>query len=469
MAVTHTGFFAKKEDQTKDASGEVIMVDSESVALVEHPTGATLKVDTGTVPKTREGEIGEMAFAITEEENPPEGELPEGAELVGSTYTFAPEGFNFDQPVTAAIPVPAGENPDDLEVAFLNQYGQWQYHTSRYVPESNSMVFDTWHFSSWSLVKMEVERQTEFGKVKVIAAPSDTKWVPPYAPLANRITNFEENGRHFESFSVCLRPKKLDNEAYKIFFQGACLFQVSNRPPDQPFRSNYEWLISPDTQTAELPAGNYVATYSVWQTGLDWWEWTDSPSYYTYGWHRWMKDDTTIRIDSTGTLEIKAPPIEEAYNWRHGQDWAPDGSDFRSSADGKRAEECYGYKDYSAGTGELQITLTWTGNVDVDIWVTDPNGEKVYFAHRKSQSGGSLDRDNLCRVKPGLSENIFWEDAPPGEYKVQVNYFTACDKHKPDAYWKVNIFNRQEGKWRKYQGVLKYRETQDVTTITIND
>ncbi|HQO47484.1 MAG TPA: PKD domain-containing protein, partial [Candidatus Cloacimonas sp.] len=40
----------------------------------------------------------------------------------------------------------------------------------------------------------------------------------------------------------------------------------------------------------------------------------------------------------------------------------------------------------------LHCTLTWdTSGTDVDFWITDPNGEKCYYAHRQTASGLALD------------------------------------------------------------------------------
>jgi hypothetical protein len=74
------------------------------------------------------------------------------------------------------------------------------------------------------------------------------------------------------------------------------------------------------------------------------------------------------------------------------------------------------------GYGDIQVNLTWSTEGDVDLWVTDPNGEKVYWNNPNSASGGYLDVDNTSGFGP---ENIFWEAdaAINGTYKVEVDYF----------------------------------------------
>jgi hypothetical protein len=69
----------------------------------------------------------------------------------------------------------------------------------------------------------------------------------------------------------------------------------------------------------------------------------------------------------------------------------------------------------------LRATLTWnTSGTDVDFWMTDPNGEKCYYAHRNTASGLVLDVDDTNGYGP---ENITTQVTIPGDYLVQVHYY----------------------------------------------
>lgn len=73
----------------------------------------------------------------------------------------------------------------------------------------------------------------------------------------------------------------------------------------------------------------------------------------------------------------------------------------------------------------LRVTLTWdTGGTDVDLWVTDPNGERCYYGHRSTASGLSLDFDDVDGYGP---ENITTTNIIPGDYVVQVHYYSDHD------------------------------------------
>lgn len=79
------------------------------------------------------------------------------------------------------------------------------------------------------------------------------------------------------------------------------------------------------------------------------------------------------------------------------------------------------------GTGTLQFSLSWDAFVDLDLEVTDPAGNRIFFEEPTSPTGGRLDRDNTVGG-PGSIENIFWEtSAPTGTYKVDVNYFAGSE------------------------------------------
>ncbi|MGB0212070.1 YfaP family protein [Algiphilus sp.] len=84
------------------------------------------------------------------------------------------------------------------------------------------------------------------------------------------------------------------------------------------------------------------------------------------------------------------------------------------------------------GTGDLQFSLTWDTNADIDLRVVEPNGNEIFFGNPSSSTGGMLDNDDINGIEPDgdpgpeAVENIFWEtDAPIGIYTVSVDYFSG--------------------------------------------
>lgn len=93
------------------------------------------------------------------------------------------------------------------------------------------------------------------------------------------------------------------------------------------------------------------------------------------------------------------------------------------------------------GTGDVQVSVAWTGASDVDLHVIDPSGERVYFGHDISASGGRLDLDSnaACTIDNKNNENIVWpvNGAPAGTYRVYVDYWSDCGVERSD--WVVTV------------------------------
>jgi hypothetical protein len=94
------------------------------------------------------------------------------------------------------------------------------------------------------------------------------------------------------------------------------------------------------------------------------------------------------------------------------------------------------------GTGDVQVTLSWDVDSDVDLHVVDPSGEEIYYANRNAASGGALDLDSNagCRIDGVRNENITWPvgRAPVGRYTVRVDYWDACGVAKTNYTVRVN-------------------------------
>ena len=70
---------------------------------------------------------------------------------------------------------------------------------------------------------------------------------------------------------------------------------------------------------------------------------------------------------------------------------------------------------------DLRAVMTWDAdNTDIDLWVTDPNGEKAYYGNRLTYQGGRMSLDFTGGYGP---EEFSLKTAKPGKYKVEANYF----------------------------------------------
>lgn len=81
------------------------------------------------------------------------------------------------------------------------------------------------------------------------------------------------------------------------------------------------------------------------------------------------------------------------------------------------------------GTGDVQVTLAWNANADIDLHVEDLSGAEVYYNNSTISSGGKLDLDNECsNFVMSKLENICGPicKAPAGIYKISVDYYANC-------------------------------------------
>ncbi|MDQ6481917.1 hypothetical protein [Dyadobacter sp. LHD-138] len=101
------------------------------------------------------------------------------------------------------------------------------------------------------------------------------------------------------------------------------------------------------------------------------------------------------------------------------------------SLDGCKKKEADPVLVGSPGNPRFNLQFDNEENVDLDLYVTDPEGETLSYQNASSSSGGALDVDCKCNDCPnGPNENIFWpedDSAPKGEYKVWVRYYGRCN------------------------------------------
>lgn len=69
----------------------------------------------------------------------------------------------------------------------------------------------------------------------------------------------------------------------------------------------------------------------------------------------------------------------------------------------------------------LRTVLSWdSDNSDMDLWVTDPNGEKAFYGHKLTYQGGRMSDDFTGGYGP---EEFALRTAKPGTYRVEANFY----------------------------------------------
>lgn len=114
---------------------------------------------------------------------------------------------------------------------------------------------------------------------------------------------------------------------------------------------------------------------------------------------------------------------------------------------------------------DIRIILTWnTNDCDMDLWVTDPNGEKCYYAHRQTAIGGRISDDITQGYGP---EEFCLKKAAKGEYLIQANYYgTRSQKQLQPVVVQATIYtNFGRPNQEKQVLTLQLGNAKDVYTV----
>jgi hypothetical protein len=72
---------------------------------------------------------------------------------------------------------------------------------------------------------------------------------------------------------------------------------------------------------------------------------------------------------------------------------------------------------------DLRIVLAWdTDMTDMDLWVTEPSGEKCWYRKTLTATGGRLSRDLTGGYGP---EEYAVRRAKPGDYRIEGDYYSS--------------------------------------------
>ncbi len=102
-----------------------------------------------------------------------------------------------------------------------------------------------------------------------------------------------------------------------------------------------------------------------------------------------------------------------------------------------------------AGTGDVQINVSWDVDSDVDLHAVEPGGTEIYYGNKgpTTAGGGVLDVDSnaACTLDHKRSENITWPSgrAPRGTYTVRVDLWSACTQARTNYVVTVNVKGQQ--------------------------
>jgi tetratricopeptide (TPR) repeat protein len=140
----------------------------------------------------------------------------------------------------------------------------------------------------------------------------------------------------------------------------------------------------------------------------------------------------------------------------------------KAGGDASRAKELAAALDALGLEGgidnDIHVYLTWdTDRTDVDLWVTTPSGEKVFYQHRRGAGGESLFDDVTTGYGP---ESFTARRASPGDYTVEVNYYSGGRTAFPEARGEVVVVI-DEGRATEEKVVMPYRLFAEKQTVRV--
>ena len=100
----------------------------------------------------------------------------------------------------------------------------------------------------------------------------------------------------------------------------------------------------------------------------------------------------------------------------------------------------------------LRVTLVWDVPVDLDLYVTDPTMETVYYANKRSASGGVLEKDAGCNADP-RREVTTWKTALPGRYRVSLDFPDRCGRDDGEVGYRILV--DVDGRRQEKTGTLR--------------
>jgi len=103
----------------------------------------------------------------------------------------------------------------------------------------------------------------------------------------------------------------------------------------------------------------------------------------------------------------------------------------------------------------LRVRLVFDAEVDLDLYVTGPDLETVYFANPETRDGGILEADRRCDAPAPRVETVVFSPAAAGVYRVGVDFMVRCDGSTDEAPYRI-VFESPDGASELHRGTAHF-------------
>lgn len=110
----------------------------------------------------------------------------------------------------------------------------------------------------------------------------------------------------------------------------------------------------------------------------------------------------------------------------------------------------------SSDESALLIQLAFGREADLDLYVTDPLLETVYFANHQSRSEGRISDDVRCDSQALRIEEVHFDHPMAGRYRVGVDFPQQCAGNSQSAVFVVSVLN--QGKRQELVGSVALQQ-----------
>ncbi|NVN93018.1 MAG: DUF2135 domain-containing protein [Desulfuromonadales bacterium] len=116
---------------------------------------------------------------------------------------------------------------------------------------------------------------------------------------------------------------------------------------------------------------------------------------------------------------------------------------------------------------DVRIVLTWDMDMtDLDLWVTEPSGEKCYYGHNLTTIGGAISRDITNGYGP---EEYVLRKGMGGNYTIEANYYgSTAPQLAGTATLQAEVFTNY-GRPNEERRAITLRLTQKRETVSIGE
>lgn len=171
-----------------------------------------------------------------------------------------------------------------------------------------------------------------------------------------------------------------------------------------------------------------------------------------------IADNDDIVAGNITDSAINNPPVRLASDGiytiiatRYGKDVGGTAGEYEILVQSQSAELPQDLLDLGLPTGDIQVTLLWDTNADLQLLVRDPRGDSVYDDALSVASGGRMSAQGNLNCVATLTtpvSHIYWPPATGrgGSYEIEVWYQNQCnDTRAVNATLYITVAGNQVG------------------------